>query len=68
MWNVTEWQKVVFSDEFGLFWGQMITVYGGGGALLRMTDGLLGLSEGGHPKISWRSAIRSRSTSCLPRP
>ncbi|GFT55682.1 HTH_Tnp_Tc3_2 domain-containing protein [Trichonephila clavipes] len=28
MWNVTYWQKVVFSDESRFFWGQMITVYG----------------------------------------
>ncbi|GFW41481.1 transposable element Tcb2 transposase [Trichonephila clavipes] len=28
MWNVTDWQKVVFRDmNPGLFWGQMITVY-----------------------------------------
>ncbi|GFT91231.1 HTH_Tnp_Tc3_2 domain-containing protein [Trichonephila clavipes] len=33
MWNVTDWQKVVFSDEYRFFWGQMITVYGWGGAL-----------------------------------
>ncbi|GFV78188.1 transposable element Tcb2 transposase [Trichonephila clavipes] len=33
MWNVLDWQKVVFSDEPGLFWGQMITVNGCGGAL-----------------------------------
>ncbi|GFU65754.1 transposable element Tc1 transposase [Trichonephila clavipes] len=32
MWNVTDWQKVVFSDEF-LFGGQMTTVYGCGDAL-----------------------------------
>ncbi|GFT44013.1 DDE_3 domain-containing protein [Trichonephila clavipes] len=31
MWNVTDWQKVVFSDESRLFWGQMIIVYGCGG-------------------------------------
>ncbi|GFX54390.1 HTH_Tnp_Tc3_2 domain-containing protein [Trichonephila clavipes] len=35
MWNVTDWQKVVFSVmNPGLFWGQMITVYGCGGALV----------------------------------
>ncbi|GFW29556.1 transposable element Tc1 transposase [Trichonephila clavipes] len=28
MWNVTDWQKVVFSDESRFVWGQMITVYG----------------------------------------
>ncbi|GFV23135.1 hypothetical protein TNCV_2086191 [Trichonephila clavipes] len=28
MWNVTDWQKVVLNP--GLFWGQMITVYGCG--------------------------------------
>ncbi|GFS93875.1 HTH_Tnp_Tc3_2 domain-containing protein [Trichonephila clavipes] len=33
MWNVTDWQKVVFSDESDFFWAQMITVYGCGGAL-----------------------------------
>ncbi|GFX79481.1 transposable element Tcb2 transposase [Trichonephila clavipes] len=33
MWNVTDWQKVVFIDESCLFWGQMIIVYGCGGAL-----------------------------------
>ncbi|GFT67726.1 transposable element Tcb2 transposase [Trichonephila clavipes] len=37
MWNVTDWQKVVFSEESGLFWLQMITVYGYGGALLNGT-------------------------------
>ncbi|GFW50928.1 HTH_Tnp_Tc3_2 domain-containing protein [Trichonephila clavipes] len=34
MWNVTDWQTVVLSDEPGLFWGQMITVYWCGGALV----------------------------------
>ncbi|GFX42732.1 transposable element Tc1 transposase [Trichonephila clavipes] len=35
MWNVTDWQKVVFSDESRFVsWGQMITVYGCGGALV----------------------------------
>ncbi|GFW49571.1 transposable element Tc1 transposase [Trichonephila clavipes] len=34
MWNVTDWQKVVFSDESRCFWGQMITMYGCGGALV----------------------------------
>ncbi|GFV00559.1 transposable element Tcb2 transposase [Trichonephila clavipes] len=33
MWNVTDWQKVVFSDESRFVLGQMITVYGCGGAL-----------------------------------
>ncbi|GFU98821.1 uncharacterized protein TNCV_4937511 [Trichonephila clavipes] len=28
MWNVHRLAKVVFSDESGLFWGQMIAVYG----------------------------------------
>ncbi|GFV55905.1 HTH_Tnp_Tc3_2 domain-containing protein [Trichonephila clavipes] len=37
MWNVTDWQNVVFSDEPGLFWGQMITAYGCGGALVSGT-------------------------------
>ncbi|GFX24248.1 hypothetical protein TNCV_1366281 [Trichonephila clavipes] len=27
---------------------------------------ILGLSEGGHPKMSWRSTGRSRSTECPP--
>ncbi|GFT90386.1 HTH_Tnp_Tc3_2 domain-containing protein [Trichonephila clavipes] len=35
---VTNWQKVVFNDEFQLFWGQMITVYGCGGALVIGTN------------------------------
>ncbi|GFV99450.1 transposable element Tcb2 transposase [Trichonephila clavipes] len=30
MWNVTDWQKVVFSDESRFVLGQMITVYGCG--------------------------------------
>ncbi|GFV58341.1 transposable element Tc1 transposase [Trichonephila clavipes] len=34
MWNVTKWQKVVFSDESRFVWGQMITVYGCGFALV----------------------------------
>ncbi|GFW56562.1 transposable element Tc1 transposase [Trichonephila clavipes] len=34
MWNVTYWQMFVFSDEPGLFWGHMITVYECGGALV----------------------------------
>ncbi|GFX41594.1 transposable element Tcb2 transposase [Trichonephila clavipes] len=38
MWNVTDWQKVVFSDESRFFWGQMITVYGCGGALVIACD------------------------------
>ncbi|GFW38197.1 uncharacterized protein TNCV_3839251 [Trichonephila clavipes] len=33
MWNVTDWQKVVFSDESRFVWGQMITVYGCEGTL-----------------------------------
>ncbi|GFX94647.1 uncharacterized protein TNCV_3088761 [Trichonephila clavipes] len=33
MWNVTGWQKVVFSDESRFVSGQMITVYGCAGAL-----------------------------------
>ncbi|GFW80800.1 transposable element Tc1 transposase [Trichonephila clavipes] len=39
MWNVTDWQKVVFSDEsrFFLGGGQMITVYGCGGTLVSGT-------------------------------
>ncbi|GFT09722.1 transposable element Tc1 transposase [Trichonephila clavipes] len=37
MWNVTDWQKVVFSAESRFFWGQMITVYGCGGALVSGT-------------------------------
>ncbi|GFU85812.1 HTH_Tnp_Tc3_2 domain-containing protein [Trichonephila clavipes] len=37
MWNVTEWQKVVFSDESWFAWGQMITVYGCGGTLVSAT-------------------------------
>ncbi|GFY02425.1 HTH_Tnp_Tc3_2 domain-containing protein [Trichonephila clavipes] len=39
MWNVTDSQKVMFSDESPVFvfWGQMITVYGCGGALVSGT-------------------------------
>ncbi|GFY24814.1 HTH_Tnp_Tc3_2 domain-containing protein [Trichonephila clavipes] len=37
MWNVTDWQNVVFSENPGLFWGQMITVYGCGGTLVSGT-------------------------------
>ncbi|GFV26380.1 DDE_3 domain-containing protein [Trichonephila clavipes] len=37
MWNAIDWKKIVFSDEFDLFWGQMITVYGCGGALVSGT-------------------------------
>ncbi|GFY08677.1 HTH_Tnp_Tc3_2 domain-containing protein [Trichonephila clavipes] len=33
MWNVTDGQKVVFSDESRFIWGQMITRYGCGGVL-----------------------------------
>ncbi|GFW53454.1 HTH_Tnp_Tc3_2 domain-containing protein [Trichonephila clavipes] len=33
MWNVTDWQKVVFRDESRFVLGKMITVYGCGGAL-----------------------------------
>ncbi|GFX71070.1 transposable element Tcb1 transposase [Trichonephila clavipes] len=36
MWNLTDWQKVVFRDESRFFWGQM-TVYGCGGALVSDT-------------------------------
>ncbi|GFV24153.1 hypothetical protein TNCV_4165001 [Trichonephila clavipes] len=32
MWTVTDWQKVPVINP-GLFWGQMIIVYGCGGAL-----------------------------------
>ncbi|GFU44679.1 transposable element Tcb2 transposase [Trichonephila clavipes] len=34
MWNITDWQKVVFSDESRFVLGQMITVYVCGGALV----------------------------------
>ncbi|GFX44183.1 transposable element Tcb2 transposase [Trichonephila clavipes] len=34
MWNVTDWQKVVFSKETHLSWEQMITVYGCGGKVV----------------------------------
>ncbi|GFX47605.1 HTH_Tnp_Tc3_2 domain-containing protein [Trichonephila clavipes] len=37
MWNVTDWQKVCLVMNPGLFWGQMITVYGCGGTLVRGT-------------------------------
>ncbi|GFS81835.1 HTH_Tnp_Tc3_2 domain-containing protein [Trichonephila clavipes] len=37
MWNVTDWQKVCLVMNPGLFWGQMITVYGCGGALVSGT-------------------------------
>ncbi|GFT07969.1 HTH_Tnp_Tc3_2 domain-containing protein [Trichonephila clavipes] len=37
MWNVTDWQKVLFSDESRMFWGQMITVYGCGISLVSCT-------------------------------
>ncbi|GFV55188.1 HTH_Tnp_Tc3_2 domain-containing protein [Trichonephila clavipes] len=37
MWNVTYWQKVVFSDESRFVLGTMITVYGCGGALVSGT-------------------------------
>ncbi|GFW04619.1 transposable element Tc1 transposase [Trichonephila clavipes] len=35
MWNVSDWQKVVFNDESRFFLGQMITVCECGGALVR---------------------------------
>ncbi|GFU59776.1 transposable element Tcb2 transposase [Trichonephila clavipes] len=34
MWNVTDWPKLCLVMNPGLFWGQMIIVYGCGGALL----------------------------------
>ncbi|GFU87371.1 transposable element Tc1 transposase [Trichonephila clavipes] len=37
MWNVTDWQKVVFSHESRFVLGQMINVYGCGGALVSGT-------------------------------
>ncbi|GFX63544.1 HTH_Tnp_Tc3_2 domain-containing protein [Trichonephila clavipes] len=37
MWNVTDWQKVVFSDESRFVLGTDITVYGCGGALVSGT-------------------------------
>ncbi|GFU94750.1 HTH_Tnp_Tc3_2 domain-containing protein [Trichonephila clavipes] len=37
MWNVTDWQNVVFSDESWFVWGQMIIVYGCGDALVSGT-------------------------------
>ncbi|GFY01095.1 transposable element Tcb2 transposase [Trichonephila clavipes] len=33
MWNVTDWQRLCLVMNPGLFWGQMISVYGCGGAL-----------------------------------
>ncbi|GFV80939.1 transposable element Tcb2 transposase [Trichonephila clavipes] len=33
MWNVTDWQKVVFSDESRFVLGQMLIMYGCGGTL-----------------------------------
>ncbi|GFV65622.1 uncharacterized protein TNCV_2713501 [Trichonephila clavipes] len=38
MCNVTDWQNVVFSDESRLVLGQIITVYGCGGALGRFSS------------------------------
>ncbi|GFU41494.1 transposable element Tcb2 transposase [Trichonephila clavipes] len=35
MWNVTDWQKVVFSDESRFVLGQMITVYECGGSMVK---------------------------------
>ncbi|GFV45878.1 transposable element Tc1 transposase [Trichonephila clavipes] len=37
IWNVTDWQKVLFSNESRMFWGQMITVYGCGSFLVSGT-------------------------------
>ncbi|GFV67234.1 transposable element Tcb2 transposase [Trichonephila clavipes] len=37
MWNITDWQKVGFSDESRFVLGKMITVYGCGGALVSGT-------------------------------
>ncbi|GFU83359.1 HTH_Tnp_Tc3_2 domain-containing protein [Trichonephila clavipes] len=37
MWNVTDWQRLCLVMNPGLFWGQMITVYGCGGALVSGT-------------------------------
>ncbi|GFW64853.1 HTH_Tnp_Tc3_2 domain-containing protein [Trichonephila clavipes] len=37
MWNVTDWQRLCLVMDPGLFWGQMITVYGCGGALVSST-------------------------------
>ncbi|GFW17964.1 DDE_3 domain-containing protein [Trichonephila clavipes] len=37
MWNVTDWQRLVFSDESWFVLGQMITVYGCGVALVSGT-------------------------------
>ncbi|GFU72090.1 transposable element Tc1 transposase [Trichonephila clavipes] len=37
MWNIIDWQKVVFSDASRFVLGQMINVYGCGGALVRGT-------------------------------
>ncbi|GFT62518.1 DDE_3 domain-containing protein [Trichonephila clavipes] len=37
MWNVTDWQRLCLVMNPGLFWGQMITVYGCGGTLVSGT-------------------------------
>ncbi|GFW86141.1 HTH_Tnp_Tc3_2 domain-containing protein [Trichonephila clavipes] len=37
MWNVTDWKNVMFSEESRFVFGQMITVYGCGGTLVRVT-------------------------------
>ncbi|GFV58105.1 HTH_Tnp_Tc3_2 domain-containing protein [Trichonephila clavipes] len=37
MWNVTDWQKDNLVINPGLFWSQMIIVYGCGGALMSGT-------------------------------
>ncbi|GFV42251.1 HTH_Tnp_Tc3_2 domain-containing protein [Trichonephila clavipes] len=37
IWNVTDWQRLCLVMNPGLFWGQMITVFGCGGALVSGT-------------------------------
>ncbi|GFU24745.1 HTH_Tnp_Tc3_2 domain-containing protein [Trichonephila clavipes] len=37
MWNVTDWQRLCLVMNPGLFWGQIIKVYGCGGALVSGT-------------------------------
>ncbi|GFW29674.1 transposable element Tcb2 transposase [Trichonephila clavipes] len=34
VWNVSDWQNVLFNGESLFFWGQMVTVYGRGDALM----------------------------------
>ncbi|GFU45869.1 DDE_3 domain-containing protein [Trichonephila clavipes] len=66
MWNVTDWKRLCLVMNPGLFWGQMIIVYGCGGALVSCTihshTVLRHTAHTAGVMVWWAIAYDSRST------